>query len=104
MKRDTGKLLMLLLISSEAFFFIALIIAYVYYRNINEVTDTVAVNLEAKRAGVFTLLLIASSVTLIWSKKALRKQKWRTFKIGISTTMRLGVVFMIGQITEYMGL
>ena len=47
MKIDKGRLLVLFLIFSETFFFIALIIAYVYYRNFSDATDTVAKNLDA---------------------------------------------------------
>ncbi len=99
--RDKGKLLMLLLIGSESFFFIALLVAYVYYRNFTHVTDTVAHNLDAVRTGIFTLILIASSFTLMFSRKALFKQKMKAFKIGMGLTILLGVVFIIGQINEY---
>ena len=75
MHRDKGKLLMVFFIFSETFFFIALIIAYVYYRNFSDATDTVAKHLDAFRAGIFTLFLIASSFTLLFSKKALLKKK-----------------------------
>ena len=44
--KDKGKLIMLFLIASEAFFFIALIIADVYYRNFTNATDSVADNLD----------------------------------------------------------
>jgi cytochrome c oxidase subunit 3/cytochrome o ubiquinol oxidase subunit 3/cytochrome c oxidase subunit I+III len=81
--KDKGKLLVLVLISSEAFFFIALIVAYVYYRNFTNATDTVSANLDALRSGIFTLLLIASSFTLLWGKKALAKNRWETFKIAM---------------------
>ena len=73
--KDKGKLITLFLIGSETFFFIALIIAYVYYRNFTDTTDTVAQSLDAVRAGIFTLFLVASSVTLILGKKALIPKK-----------------------------
>ena len=102
--RDKGRLLVLFLIFSETFFFIALIIAYVYYRNFSDATDTVAKNLDAIRAGIFTLFLIASSLTLIMSKKALRREKHKSFKVFMALTIILGSIFIIGQITEYIGL
>ena len=104
MKRDKGKLLVLFFIFSETFFFIALIIAYVYYRNFSDATDTVAKNLDVVRAGIFTLFLIASSLTLIASKKALRKKKYRMFKTFMAITILFGVIFTLGQVTEYIGL
>ena len=104
MKTTKGKLLILVFIGSEAFFFIALIIAYVYYRNFSNATDTVVKNLDVVRTGIFTLFLIASSFTLIFSKKALLKADYGLFKIFMALTILLGAVFTIGQVTEYMGL
>ena len=95
---------MLFFIGSEAFFFIALIIAYVYYRAINDNVDLVSANLDAKRTGLFTVLLVSSSFSLLWSKYALRKNHWKTYKILLVVTILLGVVFMYGQIKEYVGL
>ncbi|GGG49289.1 cytochrome c oxidase subunit 3 [Bizionia arctica] len=102
--KNKGKLIMLIFIFSETFFFIALIIAYVYYRNFSDTTDTVAKSLDAVRAGIFTLFLIASSGTLILSKKALQKKNYKIFKLFMGLTIVLGSVFTFGQITEYIGL
>ncbi len=52
--KDKGKILVLFLIGSEAFFFIALIIAYVYYRNFTDATDMVASYLNVPQASVLT--------------------------------------------------
>lgn len=102
--RDKGKILILFLIGSETFFFIALIIAYVYYRNFTDATDTVVANLDAVRAGIFTLFLIGSSFTLIASKKALKGKNYGLFKVLMGLTIAFGIIFISGQITEYMGL
>lgn len=101
---DKGKLLIKLLIFSEAFFFIALIIAYVYYRNFRDVTDTVAGALHPWKTGIYTALLVGSSFTLIFSKKALFKEHFLRFKILMGATILLGVVFMYGQLSEYVDL
>tara|TARA_B100000700_G_scaffold24847_1_gene23992 strand:- start:401 stop:952 length:552 start_codon:yes stop_codon:yes gene_type:complete len=102
--KDKGKLLMLIMIGSETFFFIALIIGYVYYRNFTEATDTVAQHLDAVRAGIFTLFLIASSGTLMISKRALNKENFKGFNIFLLLSIVLGIVFITGQVTEYIGL
>lgn len=102
--KDKGKLLMMLMIGSETFFFIVLIIGYIYYRNFTEATDTVAQNLDALRAGVFTIFLIVSSGTLMLSKKALKKENFKGFKFFLFLSILLGIIFMIGQVTEYIGL
>ena len=95
---------MLLMIGSETFFFIVLIIGYVYYRNFTDATDTVAENLDAVRAGIFTLFLIASSGSLMLSKSSLKKNDLKKFKFFLLLSIILGIVFMAGQVTEYMGL
>lgn len=102
--KNNGRLVMLVFIFSEAFFFIALIIAYVFYRNFTDATDTVAGSLDAVRTGLFTLALIASSVTLIFSKRALLNKNDMLYKGLLAATIFLGGVFMVGQIREYVGL
>ncbi len=102
--KDKGKLLMYFALGSEAFFFIALIIAYVYYRNVTHTTSSVAQNLHQVKTGIFTASLVGSSFSLLWSKKNLRKNKIKNFKIGMAITLALGIIFMIGQMKEYMDL
>ena len=102
--KDKGKLLVWFLIGSETFFFIALIISYVYYRNFTETTDTVAESLEAVRSGLFTVLLIASSFTLILARRFLIRKNYSSFRIFMGLSILLGSIFMFGQITEYIGL
>ncbi|MCB0497145.1 MAG: heme-copper oxidase subunit III [Cyclobacteriaceae bacterium] len=102
--KDKGTLLAYFIIASEAFFFIALIIGYVYYRNFSDATDTVAKYLDAGRTGIFTIFLIASSFTLIYSKKALFNNRIGQYKLFMGLTILLGIVFMVGQATEYVGL
>ena len=92
------------MIGSETFFFIVLIIGYVYYRNFTDATDTVAENLDAVRAGIFTLFLIASSGSLMLSKSSLKKKDLKKFKLFLLLSIILGIIFMVGQVTEYMGL
>lgn len=102
--KDKGKLVMLFFIGSEAFFFIALIIAYVYYRNFTDATDTVSQYLHEVKIGGFTSLLVGSSFTLMWSKRSLHRNQLLKFKIGLGITILMGIIFMYGQIKEYIDL
>ncbi|WP_373060355.1 heme-copper oxidase subunit III [Zunongwangia sp. H14] len=102
--KDRGKLLMFFLIGSEAFFFIALIIAYVYYRNFTGATDMVAHFLNVKRATILTAGLVLSSFTLIRSKKNLLKGRWKKAKLYMGGTIILAAVFLAGQMMEYIEL
>lgn len=102
--KDKGKLVMLFFIGSEALFFITLIIAYVYYRNFTDATDSVSQYLHEVKIGGFTGVLVASSFTLMWSKKALLKNQLKKFKLGLGITILMGIIFMYGQIKEYIDL
>lgn len=98
---NKGKLLALFFIGSEAFFFISLLISYIYFRSDSLASDTVAPHLGVKRAAVLTVCLVASSFTLMWSKKNLLKNKIRKFKMGMIITIVLAVIFLLGQAKEY---
>lgn len=102
--KDKGKFLILLFVGSEAFFFIALIIAYIYYRNINQTADLVSQNLDVETTGIFTICLILSSFTMIWAKRSFAKKKLKNYKIALGITIILGIVFLVGQVKEYIGL
>lgn len=88
-------------IASEAFFFLALIISYLYYRNINDVIATHDHVLNAQKTGIFTLLLVLSSGTLWWGHRQLRRQKPALLTWGLIATIALGGIFLYGQSQEY---
>lgn len=99
-----SKLMMILFVASEALFFIGLIIAYVSYYNKVSPGPASAQVLDAKRTGIFTLALLASSFTLYRAKKGLIRKDIRSLKIWLGATIVLGITFLIGQATEYMDL
>lgn len=102
--KDKGKLLILFFIGSEAFFFIALIIAYIYFHNSTQTTNLISQNLDVKTTGIFTICLVLSSFSMIWAKRSFAKENIRNYKIGLAITIILGIVFLIGQTKEYIGL
>ncbi len=104
MRKQKGKLLVLFFIGSEAFFFISLLITYIYFRVEKLAPDTVAPHLNVKRAAILTVCLVASSLTLMWSKKKLFKNQFKKFKVGMFITMLLATVFLLGQAKEYIDL
>ncbi|AVR46620.1 hypothetical protein C7S20_15870 [Christiangramia fulva] len=99
--KDKGKLLALLFIGSEAFFFLTLLMTYIYFRRDTLIHDSVAPHLNVKRAAFLTICLVTSSVTFMLSKKSLFKNKIRRFKIGMFITMLLAAIFLLGQGKEY---
>ena len=93
------KVMMAFFIGSEAFFFIGLIIAYMYYNHITQHSSLAAHYLDIRKTGIFTAALILSSVTMhiagLNFKKGNRKIGWVIF------TIILGIIFLIGQGAEY---
>jgi heme/copper-type cytochrome/quinol oxidase subunit 3 len=99
-----SKILILFFIASEAFFFLALIISYVYYTHSGRDLADTAQYLNFSRTALFTIFLLASSLT-IWLVGKARENKDRNFRLfWLILTFLLGVVFLFGQGSEYVRL
>ena len=85
-------------IVSETAFFIVLILSYVFF---NLSTAASAAALDAKKTAIFTVCLLASSVTLYVAEKSLARGRVVAFRIWLVSTFLLGVIFMGGQGFEY---
>jgi cytochrome c oxidase subunit I len=85
-------------IVSETAFFIVLILSYVFF---NLSTAASAAALDAKTTAVFTVCLLASSVTLYVAEKSLERGRIVAFRIWLVSTFLLGMIFMGGQGIEY---
>jgi len=96
-----NKLMMKLFIASEAFFFLSLIVAYVYFWQAANFREEALTHLNIKTSGVFTALLIASSLTFFLAERYHRRQKIATSKLWLFATLLLGIVFLLGQAHEY---
>ena len=93
MKR--AQLGMALFLLNEAVLFFLLIAAFVNFRG--STLATAAANLQLKQATVFTVCLLASSLTM-WRAVATRQPAW------IGATLALGIIFLLGQGSEYLRL
>ena len=93
----------LALISSEVVFFGALIVAFVAYRT-RSPSGPQPADLDVLRTALFSVALFASSATLVMAERRLRRDDARGFRIGVLATVVLGVVFLVGQATEYVRL
>ncbi len=101
---DKNKIASLSLIASEAGFFIILIFAFVYYNLAPGEGPTAASVLDVKKTGAFTVCLLASSLSLAMAERQLDR-KQRSGAVGwLAVTVALGLVFLYGQATEYVGL
>jgi len=98
---NKGKTLMLFFIASEAFFFIALIISYVYYSRPGGTLSDTAAYLNVKKTAIFTFFLLFSSLTIELAERKLRSGKRRAMLLFLAATIMSGLVFLIGQGLEY---
>ena len=91
-------------IASEAVFFSILIIAYAYYHEAAHTGGTAARVLDPVRAGVNTLFLLASSLTMWLGSKSLSRRNQAGLIRWLAVTIALGAVFLLGQAREWGGL
>jgi cytochrome c oxidase subunit I+III len=87
---------------SEGFFFLMLILAYLFYNSHAMNGPTPTSTLDAKRTGIFTLCLLASSFTIWLAEKKLRAKKPVAFRWLLGLTILLGAIFLVGQGREYL--
>jgi cytochrome c oxidase subunit 1/cytochrome c oxidase subunit I+III len=100
---DKNLVGMLSFIASEATFFLMLILAYLFYNVVSPAGGRTVV-LDVRKTGIYTLCLLASSVTLWRGEKALHRGEMGSFKRWLGATVALGAVFIIGQGLEYVHL
>ncbi|MCA9621674.1 MAG: cytochrome c oxidase subunit I, partial [Myxococcales bacterium] len=103
---DANKVAASSFIASEAGFFLVLIIAYVTFNLFGDhgPGPSAASALDAKRTALFTVCLVASSVTLHLAERRLRGGDRHGAKRFVAITIALGLIFIGGQGGEYWGL
>jgi cytochrome c oxidase subunit 1/cytochrome c oxidase subunit I+III len=97
------RIAVLSFIGSEAVFFAMLIIAYAYYTSYQQSGGgpSPANSLDRARMGIFTILLLSSSITL-WRAERDHDAHRRAGTIAwLLVTMALGIAFLAGEISEY---
>jgi cytochrome c oxidase subunit 1/cytochrome c oxidase subunit I+III len=99
-RTDKNKAGMMCFIASEAFFFVMLLIAYVFY-NFSQHPNPGAQLLNPLKTGIFTFCLLASSFTYWRAEKRLMSGDHRAFLAWLAATLALGGVFLAGQGLEY---
>jgi heme/copper-type cytochrome/quinol oxidase subunit 3 len=101
---EKNKLAMLFFISSEAIFFILLILAYmILHNNVLAGQPTAVSSLDPLKTGFFSLFLFASSFTIWRAEKSLQKGNGR-FSRWLAATILLGIIFLFGQGLEWVNL
>ena len=95
---------MKLTVGSEAVFFLALIVAYLYFWRSGHVQQQVAEHLNVKLTGLFSLFLLSSSFTFWRAEKNYSQGNSGRMKMWLVATFVLGLVFLLGQGHEYYNL
>jgi cytochrome c oxidase subunit III len=98
---NRNKTMMLLFVGSEALFFLALIIAYVHYTFQGGKLSPTAKYLDIKDAAIFTAFLLTSSLTIELAASKLHHRQDKGILVWLTITIIFGLVFLAGQITEY---
>lgn len=104
---DSRKLGLWAFIGSETLFFAALIVTYLIFKPVNEGRpenqlphEFLGINFTA----VLAAILLASSLTMVLSIAAIRRDDQKLFRIWLAATIGLGVCFLGGQVYEFMHL
>ena len=96
--------MMVLIIGSEAIFFISLMLGYVTFWRSGNLMSASKTLLDIKVTGAFTVLLVASSFTFWMAERHYNKGEQKKLKIWLMATIVLGTVFLLGQGHEYYSL
>jgi heme/copper-type cytochrome/quinol oxidase subunit 3 len=99
-----NKLMIKLIVGTEAMFFLALIMAFVYFSFTPDFRSHQLLNLDVKQTCIFSLLLFCSSFTYWRAEANYHKGEMKRLKIWLLVTMVLGAIFLFGQGREYMNL
>jgi heme/copper-type cytochrome/quinol oxidase subunit 3 len=97
-----NKTMIKLLVFTEIFFFMSLIMAYVYmvYYGGTRSTDELQA-LHISTTGLFTLVLLSSSFSFYIAERNYLKGNIQQLKIWLVITLILGAIFLYGQGNEY---
>lgn len=99
-----NKTMMKLLVGTEAMFFVALIMAFIYMAFNSGFEPYEVSKLDIKTTGIFTIILFCSSFTYIMAEKKYKSGNIKSLKIWLTITILLGAVFLFGQGKEYIRL
>jgi cytochrome c oxidase subunit 3 len=93
---------MLLFIISEIMLFGAFFTAYFFIRVVaDNPWPGDGAHLPVAIAGVNTAILLSSSVTMHWALEGAKRENRAALRVGLLTTLLLGLTFLTVQINEY---
>jgi cytochrome c oxidase subunit 3 len=96
-----GKLGIWLFLASEVMLFGAIFTAYLFMR-LGAEDGTWPDHIQNVALGLTnTILLITSSITMVWAWVALKERKLGTYRVALAITILCGVVFLVIKGIEY---
>jgi heme/copper-type cytochrome/quinol oxidase subunit 3 len=100
--RRAGWWGMILLITTEAMIFAALLSSYFFIRaNSAEWPQGGLEAPKLDRISIFTVVLLASSVPLFWGEAGIRRGNVSRMRLALAISWLLGAAFLVNQILEY---
>jgi heme/copper-type cytochrome/quinol oxidase subunit 3 len=93
-----------LIVGTEAMFFLCLIMAFIYMAFHSGFEPHELNKLNIRTSGMYTILLIASSFSMLLAERSLRYGKIGGLKGWLLITIFLGTTFLFGQGKEYVRL
>ena len=96
-----NKLMMKLVVGTEAMFFLCLIMVFIYFSLVPGFTTEQIHSPDIKSTAIFSVLLFSSSFTFWRAEKNFNHGRLTHFKIWLLITIFLGIVFLFGQGREY---
>src|SRR5271156_134547 len=96
-----GKLGIWLFLASEVMLFGAIFTAYLFMR-LGAEDGTWPDHIQNVALGFTnTVILICSSITMVWAWVALKERKFNTYRLALALTMLCGFLFLVIKATEY---
>lgn len=99
--RSVGAFGVIVFLASDVMLFAAFFAAYFLLRLDNQPWPPEDVHLDVPRAAIATVVLVASSFTLVGADRAAARHDGVVMRRWLLVTIALGLVFLANQIAEY---
>ena len=101
---DKTKVGVGLFLFSEAWFFLTLLIAYMFFHSLPADGPSAASSLNVMHTLAFSICLFLSSATIHLAARSFRTGDRSGVSVWLALTVALGAIFLFGQTREYIGL
>jgi heme/copper-type cytochrome/quinol oxidase subunit 3 len=100
--RSIGWWGVMLTIATEGTIFVALLAAYFFVRSTSPDWPQGGISPpELMPISVFTVVLLASSIPIVWGESAIRRGDVRGLRVALATSFVMGLAFVVNQALEY---